>query len=330
MENKKEKIAAVVVTYNRKELLKECLDALLAQTHPLDSIILIDNASTDGTPEFLKEKGFLDNPKIDYVRLSENSGGAGGFYEGMKRGYEKGFDWLWLMDDDAKPANDALEKLCMTTSSTSTPENLCFYSAYMSPDGKRFTEPIGIVEGNQTISYLELKEILKHRVIEGTGGPFLGFLLPRRVVEQIGLPRNDTFIWGDYEYLFRIRESGFKIYYNFNSIIWHPPHTWKGISLPYGLFKLRRPIMRQLLVPLGPSWKEYYCFRNRVYFSIRLRKLNFLQLVKNFIKITISAFIHMLIVIYYTSDDSRIKMAKYCLKGIWDGLWGKMGITVKP
>ena len=94
MENKKEKIAAVVVTYNRKELLKECLDALLAQTHPLDSIILIDNASTDGTPEFLKEKGFLDNPKIDYVRLSENSGGAGGFYEGMKRGYEKGFDWV--------------------------------------------------------------------------------------------------------------------------------------------------------------------------------------------------------------------------------------------
>lgn len=51
-QNKKEKIAAVVVTYNRKELIGECLDAILLQTYPVDSIILIDNASTDGTPEF--------------------------------------------------------------------------------------------------------------------------------------------------------------------------------------------------------------------------------------------------------------------------------------
>ena len=90
-QNKKEKIAAVVVTYNRKELLKECLDALLRQTYSVDSIILIDNASNDGTPEFLKENGYLDNPKIDYVRLPENTGSAGGFYDGVKRGYKKGF-----------------------------------------------------------------------------------------------------------------------------------------------------------------------------------------------------------------------------------------------
>jgi len=110
-ENKKEKIAAVVVTYNRKELLKECLDALLAQTYPVDSIILIDNASIDGTPEFLKEQGYLKNPKIDYVRLPENTGGAGGFHEGVKRGYKKGYDWLWLMDDDAIAQKNTLEEL---------------------------------------------------------------------------------------------------------------------------------------------------------------------------------------------------------------------------
>ena len=71
-QSQKEKIAAVVVTYNRKDLLKECLDALLNQTRPLDSIILIDNASTDGTPEFLKEKGYLDNPKIHVGVLNNN------------------------------------------------------------------------------------------------------------------------------------------------------------------------------------------------------------------------------------------------------------------
>ena len=110
-QNKKETISAIVVTYNRKELLKECLDSLLNQTLPLDLIIIIDNNSTDGTPEFLEERDYLKNGKINYVRLSENTGGAGGFCEGMKRGYNKGFSWLWLMDDDVKPANDCLEKL---------------------------------------------------------------------------------------------------------------------------------------------------------------------------------------------------------------------------
>src|SRR4028119_143552 len=95
-----ETVAAVVVTYNRKQLLLECIDALLSQTRSLDKIILIDNACTDGTPEILREKGYLDNAYIDYMRLPENIGGAGGFHEGIKRGYEVGYDWLWLMDDD--------------------------------------------------------------------------------------------------------------------------------------------------------------------------------------------------------------------------------------
>jgi len=107
----KETVAAVVVTYNRKHLLKECLDALLAQTRPIDAIIVMDNASTDGTPEFLEAQGYLTNPIIDYVRLSENTGGAGGFHYGVKRGYEQGFDWLWLMDDDVKPVNSTLAEL---------------------------------------------------------------------------------------------------------------------------------------------------------------------------------------------------------------------------
>ena len=118
----KETVCAVVVTYNRKDLLVECLESLLQQTRPLDGIYIIDNASNDGTPGYLKEKGFIQElpPKesnepwerkfiltyklpIYYVRMHENTGGAGGFYEGVKRAYEKGYDWLWLMDDDADP-----------------------------------------------------------------------------------------------------------------------------------------------------------------------------------------------------------------------------------
>lgn len=67
-------IVSVIVTFNRKALLIECLDALLKQTRPLEKIIIIDNSSSDGTPELLKEKGYLCNPIIEYARMEENIG----------------------------------------------------------------------------------------------------------------------------------------------------------------------------------------------------------------------------------------------------------------
>ena len=104
-------VAAVVVTYNRKALLQECLEAILRQTAAVEKIILIDNASTDGTPEMLRESGLMDRPQMQYVRMVENTGGAGGFYEGLRIGRECGCKALWLMDDDTIPQEDALEKL---------------------------------------------------------------------------------------------------------------------------------------------------------------------------------------------------------------------------
>ena len=116
------KICAVVVTYNRKDLLVECLEALRRQTGPLDAIYIIDNASTDGTPELLRSRGYRDGAVIEnpldgseiiirYVRLPVNTGGAGGFHEGVKRAFHDGYDWIWLMDDDVEPEEYTLEKL---------------------------------------------------------------------------------------------------------------------------------------------------------------------------------------------------------------------------
>jgi len=77
-------VAAVVVTYNRKSLLMRCLLALLRQTRPLQKIIVVDNASTDGTREELAQEGYLDESAIEYVRLEHNTGGAGGFHTGAQ------------------------------------------------------------------------------------------------------------------------------------------------------------------------------------------------------------------------------------------------------
>ena len=103
-------VAAVIVTYNRKVLLKDCLRAVLAQTRAVDAIYLIDNASTDGTPEMLDAEGFLAEPRINHCRQGENLGGAGGFARGTELA-RPGHDWLWLMDDDTIPTPTALAAL---------------------------------------------------------------------------------------------------------------------------------------------------------------------------------------------------------------------------
>lgn len=96
IESKKkiERIVAVVVTYNRLELLKQCLESLCQQTRKLDAIIVVNNSSTDGTSEWLKKQKNL------FVITQENLGGAGGFYTGMKVAYNKGYDWILVTDDD--------------------------------------------------------------------------------------------------------------------------------------------------------------------------------------------------------------------------------------
>jgi rhamnopyranosyl-N-acetylglucosaminyl-diphospho-decaprenol beta-1,3/1,4-galactofuranosyltransferase len=104
-------VAAVIVTWNRRDLLRRCLGAVLAQRRAPDLIVLIDNASTDGTPEMLAAEGFLADPRLRVFRMTENLGGAGGFAEGIRRGRALGADWLWLFDDDTLPEPGCLAEL---------------------------------------------------------------------------------------------------------------------------------------------------------------------------------------------------------------------------
>lgn len=109
MKNKSKEVAVVVVTYNRKELLKEALNALVEQNYNNIKVIIADNASTDGTKEYiadvLKDKRFL------YFNTGANLGGAGGFNFGMKKAVELGADYIWIMDDDCIVHKDSLESL---------------------------------------------------------------------------------------------------------------------------------------------------------------------------------------------------------------------------
>lgn len=102
---------AVIVTYNRISLLLQCLERQLAQTRRPDLIIIIDNASTDGTEDTLRSNNYLDDPLVSYTRIAENKGGAYGFALGIQLALQRNADWIWLMDDDTLPLPKALECL---------------------------------------------------------------------------------------------------------------------------------------------------------------------------------------------------------------------------
>ena len=123
-------VSAIIVTYNRKEDLIRCIDAVLKQTHRVNNLIIVDNASTDGTIDLLIERGLIDNiPRkkeqlvlvksaegVDswLIHLEKNTGGSGGFYTGLKSAFEElKTDYFWLMDDDGYPGVDCLEFLAV-------------------------------------------------------------------------------------------------------------------------------------------------------------------------------------------------------------------------
>ena len=99
------KIAAVVVTYNRLKMLQQCVEALRSQSADCD-ILIVDNASSDETGLWLASV-----PDVFSRRIEKNRGSSGGFNYGMRWAVEAGYDYIWVMDDDTLPKTDALEKL---------------------------------------------------------------------------------------------------------------------------------------------------------------------------------------------------------------------------
>lgn len=314
MENRKEKIAAVVVTYNRKELLKECLQSLMKQTRHLDLIILIDNASTDGTSEFLRENNILGSSNIDYLKLPKNTGGAGGFYEGVKRGVGKKFDWLWLMDDDAFPKNDALERLLEIKNDVNIEETGILGCLPLDPVFKKFSS-FQMEDGKEILSEKEIKN--KFAFVAHL--PFVGVLLREKAIEKIGLPRKDFFIWwDDVEYSLRMRKAGFKVVLVKDSIIYHGAQKIdSAVDIPV----LKRKFW--IKSNANQPWKDYYDVRNQLYL-IRNYRQGFIKKIKGVAWLIIFSFLSL---VYRNEKISRLK---YYFQGWSDGILNKYGSRILP
>jgi rhamnopyranosyl-N-acetylglucosaminyl-diphospho-decaprenol beta-1,3/1,4-galactofuranosyltransferase len=240
-------VVAVVVTYNRKDLLRECLDAVTSQSRAPDSVLVVDNASTDGTVDMVRE----EFPAVEVLALPENEGSSGGFHEGMKAGVSGGYEWLWVMDDDTIPAADALQRLLEAPAKNgSLPEPSMLASKILWTDGR--LHPMNWPSPNLLDLDLFMDGV-EHALIPIRASTFPSLLIRRTAIERHGPPRKGFWIWSDdIDFTQRIlrHEPGYLVP---QSVAVHKTATahkpWEGKQRFYyavrnGLFILRGDTLR--------------------------------------------------------------------------------------
>ena len=293
------KIYAVVVTHNRQALLLQCVEHLVSQTFVLESIVIVDNCSTDGTITRLKEDILLNNPQIKLISLKENMGGAGGFSFGMKCAFDDGADYVWMMDDDAMPHPTALEELMKYA----TPQHI--YASLAIQDQQTSWE-MTVKQGDIWLSTHNPNDILEKMEVRSL--PFLGFLIHRKLVEKIGLPDKSFFIAADdTEYCLRVKQVGSKLYLAGKSWIEHP----KAHSQEY------KVLGKKINYVSLPPWKRYYDTRNRIFIG---KKHFGFKLYSQ----TLPSLLFRLLISMMNEKNKSQQLKAYCL-GLYDGLTGKGG-----
>ncbi len=236
------KVAANVVTYNRIEDLKICLDSLRKQTYKDFDIIVVNNGSTDGT------KDYLETQKDLIVINQGNLGSSGGQYAGMKYMYDHGYEWFWTMDDDGMPDSRQLENLISYSNHYSLMnalvvdkdchQKLAFASPKTGITVDKFNDPI-------LFSFVH---------------PFNGTFISRDVIKKIGFVKKEMFIWGDErEYMMRSQKYGIKPVTITSAIHYHPKEKGKRVNVIPFCTKFQ-------LVEKPKSLSKYY-YRNQGYIT---------------------------------------------------------------
>ena len=230
------KIAVVLVTYNRIDCLKKAICRYEKQIYNPTQIIIVDNASNDGTKEFLdewKEKESVFEKII--IHNAKNTGGSGGFYTGMKRAMETDCDFLFLADDDAFAEEDTFLKIAQTYESMENKEEIAALCTKVINKGKiEISHRCNI---HKQLCFIRLKAISeieyekKYFTVDLV--TFVGALIKKSTIEQVGLPEKDFFIYyDDTEFFLRILHVG-KTYCIPSSKMIHDTEiekylSWKG------------------------------------------------------------------------------------------------------
>lgn len=211
-----EKITAVlVVTYNRVNLLRENIEALLSQTRNDLDIYIVDNASSDGTAELVK-KYVEKNSNIFYYNTGSNLGGAGGFSYGLRIIYQKSYKYCWIMDDDTVPTEKAYESL--VNKAQIMKDDFSFLCSYVKwTDGKLCNMNIPGVKRELFSKF----DLLENHLLYVKTASFVSLFVNMDIAKKVGLPIKEFFIYGDdCEYTLRLSriKNG---YWDFDSVVVH-------------------------------------------------------------------------------------------------------------
>jgi rhamnopyranosyl-N-acetylglucosaminyl-diphospho-decaprenol beta-1,3/1,4-galactofuranosyltransferase len=277
---------AVVLTYNRLHCLKECIAAIKAQTRRPESIIVVDNGSEADTGDWLRQQEGLH-----IVTIHPNIGPAAGMKKGLKEAFEKGFQFIWCMDDDGLPDPKALQVLMETR-----PELVGIKNSIVLD----IKNPKDIVFKIQGVG--DTLDSIKEPYVDGDINPWNGTLIHRDVIAAMGYPKEELFLWGEEtEYYHRVKRSGrFGLISVRDSHHFHPKNAAQFYKSDWDVNK---------------NWRAYYFIRNR--FAI-LRSKNG-SWFRAFLEYMIF-FAGMLFYIFVHQKKQKFTKLKLLFIAAWDGV----------
>lgn len=302
------KVLAHIHTFNDADVIDRAIEAVSRQTHPVDGIVVVDNASSDAT----LERPSLEN--VTLIRHDKNLGTSGAVASGLSFGLEHGYDWVWLFDADSNPEPDALEKLLALYASwpAASQNEVGFLSClpYNVPDGLLLYGGLFTARGLG-----EAKPAPGDHYYPCDFTIWSGCLYRVSAVRQIGLPNLDYVLdWGEHEYAYRMMKAGFKAFMVCDAIMHHNIRgemTMDPVHVRLGPVSFRYVIL--------PPIRCYYLFRNGFYFAIYVFEEGGLHLLssdgKEMVKLTAKYLIHPL-------RHKRLILAG--VRGIWHGLTGNI------
>jgi GT2 family glycosyltransferase len=303
-------IASVTTTYNGARTLARNMDALLAQSHPLHEIIVVDNASVDGADALLAER----YPQVTTLRMSQNLGTGGALAAGLAyAALEKRHDWIWMFDQDSVPAPDALQLMVEEAQRLDGKANEVGILAALPVDGNMRNSCTPWLWRNRFVKpppeHLSQPVMFADLVITS------GSMVRRDVVERIGFPRSDFFIdFVDYEYCLRARSHGYKIAVITQAKLYHEVGTAHKLRFFFG-----RPHLWSEHCP----FREYYYSRNLAYsvwwlYPSLTAKCFFLV---HFVRHAVGVLLF---------GPGRLASLRKMLQGFRDGLRAKLGVRFLP
>jgi len=249
-------VTAVVVAYNRRELLVEALGALERQSVPVDSIVVVDNASTDGSAEAAAR----ELPRTDVLRLDRNTGGAGGFAVGIERAITgHSADLVWIMDDDTIPTPTALEEL-LRVREAHPARPVVLASRVVWTDGT--DHPMNTPRAKPFARRAERRAAASVGAVAVRSASFVSSLVDTRAIRRSGLPIGEYFIWNDdFEFTARLLRSGRGVYVP-GSVVTHKTKVLASTDVDPGsrfFFEVRNKIwLFRLSRALSPIEKPLY------------------------------------------------------------------------